>query len=530
VNNSDSIYCVINPKNDAYFEKVEFFKCYFSGPIRCFDHGYAPGDIDPTVTPYGVSKFYFTHCKMEDLKATFCKIDHCILEDAVIKNNKVRNFDYPVFYSSARSIIVPTNFEKLRSMRKKIEIEDNDVMCDDDYQPLTDATGSYYVFCLIEARDVYYRNNKVQGMKDDSERVVYDIYIYAQNATYEGNIWRNNISLSTDDTLFRYIIKSKGGAYTDYPTRTYRNNIWEFTNEWMERNGFTIDDCKTQFYDIVGGCHFVFENNYIKIPNFGGLVSSEEVSSFQINNNTISVEKVYYGSSFFIFNTGGETEWPCSLSNNRVEIKGGLNMLGLFHFVNPTKINNLSILGNRYLNNSETGSVGIGFTNSIPGGRANIEGNLVEGNLSYGYYHPPNASIFSKNNVFKNSNNNTTMRHFVHGLMEDSFVENTLYGFLEPGVLRHWPWRNTDYILDEQEVYIDFEISSYKGWNRIVYKYNIVYDDIEGKYKITFTDTNDTERILFIGDGTSYPLIKVIVEGGGTHEITVAFSEKDKYF
>jgi hypothetical protein len=213
------------------------------------------------------------------------------VNEAVIRGNRVTNFSY-VFYSNGITNGHPSE-EFIRDNSRRNFIEDNKVICTDDYDPKVKNGGfeaAYFCFALLESYSCECRNNIFEGfhMFDSPNTVVYDNYFSVTELIYEGNTWKNIVNF-TPDLQYVDIMKSKmgGTSANGTLTRTYRKNTYIVEKRYAEQfneDPFLLRKQIDTYQEWID--HVIIEDNYFDMYTLS-FNRFKYAKDYTFNNNTI---------------------------------------------------------------------------------------------------------------------------------------------------------------------------------------------------------------------------------------------------
>lgn len=219
------------------------------------------------------------------------RVEDTPVKSSHILNNKVTNFSY-VFYNNAITNGHPSGNYLISS--NNAVIENNEVVCTDDYDPLIRNGGfmseCYYCFAIIEGFKVECKNNTFEGfhVSDAPDTVVYDNYFSVTKLLYENNTWKNIVNF-TPGIQYVDIMKSKSATRVagEKTERTYRGNTYIVEPGYADRFGkdrFLLrKEINTYQTDID---RIIIEDNYydMYILSFRGPRFKE---LYKFNGNTV---------------------------------------------------------------------------------------------------------------------------------------------------------------------------------------------------------------------------------------------------
>lgn len=315
---------------------------------------------------------------------TFSVFADTCFDNFEFRNNDIRNFKYVVIDPAIENLPINASDAwkdkqtRLGKGMKNLIVENNIVINDDDWI-LDELSGDYYCLVVAETQNVFYNNNRVEGLKASVKIAVYDAYLSCGNVIYTNNIWRNNICFAHEEADWNNknntLIKCKSSG-----TRVYSNNLFETTAEYISMlisdYGAVRENCWVNLVSITSIADITIENNVFNIEVFRGFTSNISARIFNVVNNMFNIDTY--------------------LNGNLVSVYSDIVELG--------EVNNITtrFIGNTYNIKIANKTIALMSGSVTTNALVEIQNNHI--NLEQGtlYYNPsvPNGFLLQQNNFF----------------------------------------------------------------------------------------------------------------------------------
>ena len=294
---------------DFQINKLSIVNCSFFGNIRLFEIARNQDNV------FHICDGRINNNTFENNRTACISISNALADYIEVKNNIIKNFDN-LFFSWTVGDIAKTNTVQgisavdLAKDIKKIIIENNTCINDDDWYHNQYANISYYCFVQCECNKIIYRNNKVVGMKSfqpyriqpDSSGsylirlnlALYDAYLSCIDVTYENNYWENNVLFFYygNNTLLKAKdsqLRSVNGNTPAPGLRKYHNNIFISTQDYLKKHlTYYWKDIQKVSEDMSNEEFDQFLEEKLTIP-YVSFISNTCVNNWDIQNNTFNI-------------------------------------------------------------------------------------------------------------------------------------------------------------------------------------------------------------------------------------------------
>ena len=272
-------------------------------------------------------------------------IENVSIENIICNNNIITNTERSIFQLKGRNA---------NNIRNNITITNNILINDDSCWGDHTIYYIYYVFAIVECKNVTYKNNHVEGMKIKTKTpggygaVLYDFYGTGDNVIYENNVYKNNVAFYEFDDLTpnnNCLIKCKGAINMSYKNNSFiiEENFIEYfsKSETIKKNDFKILDYDASTY--IENRNWLVENNTIDVPYLSFESEGNDSKILVFKNNVINCKTIF--GAIFSLNSNDGLIRECINNSIIASEKHEKNPLNLFRSfsvnTNPIKENSL---------------------------------------------------------------------------------------------------------------------------------------------------------------------------------------------
>ena len=318
-----------------------------------------------TLKKTGSNYIFINNNVFENTFNSFIVMEDIIFKKLEFSNNTVHNFKRNFLCSDL-------NYADL-NLRPIIIIENNIVTNDDDCFFDETYSGLYYVFILVTAKNVYYRNNIVSGMKSNKNVALYNAYVIADEYFCENNTWKNNLCFSIDKENDE-LMKAKATL-----KKHFKYNTFLIEDEFIKK--FSVSE-KAQWVNL----HHVLtattselteiSNNYINVPELKLYSGAEDVGNFIFKNNNIKCLR--FSENILPYPKALNKSSDYLVINNDFDLGvSQTDSTSFYREIGKVKYNSITITGNI------------------------IKTNVLDGKDFYGFYGELNSKVCTiKDNTF----------------------------------------------------------------------------------------------------------------------------------
>lgn len=291
-----------------YIDNYSFTNNTVNGSICALNCGYQ-NNFTPVLGTNGFNNVSILNNSFSNITKIACfNLFDTIARKIEIKNNYVHNFTNRFF-----GLVISNDTGYESAIAENIvlaEIDNNYVICDNDYLEESSSGTGYYTFVLLGGNVCRFTNNHIEGMKSFNEIALYDSYLSVRELFYENNVIKNNLLFH--NTTNCYLIKSKGGSYNvGGLKRYYNNNTYIIEEDWQKL--FDADlDYDIGFIDLMdASTRYELTNCYIDVPHLRAFHSNDiaEYNRLVVKDNYIHIKKGQNNRVlFFCYTTSDDGE------------------------------------------------------------------------------------------------------------------------------------------------------------------------------------------------------------------------------
>ncbi len=329
----------INPPS---ITDITFKDNYITGNIEVID-SVTPDNLNYNFVPFSIERLVIENNEFYDVYNNAFRVlfwlEDTPVTTAYIRNNKVTNFSYCFYYNGITDSHAFTNY--LIKGSDYLLIENNTVVCTDDYDAVSRNDGDfpvYYCFALSEGFNVECRGNTFEGfhISDAPNTVVYDNYFSVTKLLYENNIWKNIVNF-TPGISHVEIMKSKNGFEINgvKTERIYRGNTYIVEPDYADRFGkdrYLLRKEANGFHTDINS--IIIEDNYFDMYILSFPYWSQEFKElYKFNRNTVlmdTVEHSIYAQAFaYVKNDPSFSLRKLIFTNNTIVYNSGASDQGV---------------------------------------------------------------------------------------------------------------------------------------------------------------------------------------------------------
>lgn len=346
-----------------------------------------------TLENTGSNYIFINNNVFENTFNSFIVMEDIIFKKMEFSNNTVHNFKRNFLYSDF-------NYANL-NLRPIIVIENNIVTNDDDCFFDETYSGLYYVFILVTAKNVYYRNNIVSGMKSNKNVALYNAYVIADEYFCENNTWKNNLCFSIDKENDE-LMKAKATL-----KKHFKYNTFLIEDEFIKK--FSVSE-KAQWVNL----HHVvtattselteISNNYINVPELKLYTGADDIGNFIFKNNNI--KSLRFDGNILPYPKKLNKTSDYLVMNNSFDLGvSQTNVLSFYREIGKVKYDDMTITGNIIKINLQDGKEFYGFYGELNSKICTIKDNTFIQELeSKGIFNPVQSSFnFKAERLFFNN-------------------------------------------------------------------------------------------------------------------------------
>lgn len=311
-------------------ELVKFNNNTFNGNIYIYKTTTA-STFDPN--SYAINNFTFSNNYISNNRKTPVFIRNYPLAICNIIGNTLRNVDNTVFDIAITNAAI---YEKeMFWLRPLITITDNDLRNDVDFECAGSET-IYQSLVVLEADQVDYLRNHVEGIWTTSNLSVYDAYLSCNTVNYKNNTNKNNVKFNAVISTTNVLMKSKGaaedvvvairnywdnhfiveeswidqvvleGANKDYSSVTYAQTGVDYQNKsssYIKNNTFDVYSMVSESDNYIHAVNYEISGNTFNLTYFNNIFTE----IIEIDDNTVADSVIFSDNIMSVLNRNETT-------------------------------------------------------------------------------------------------------------------------------------------------------------------------------------------------------------------------------
>ena len=242
--------------------------CFFAGSLTS----------KPSLASYGIQEVELSRNVCTNLYHHFFIFHNLPLGHCQCFANKVTNFNH--YFLGAMVDNAHSFADEMKEKAGSFEIAYNVVKNTDDWW-VPDVDDLYLCFAIIEANQVYYHNNNVEGLKCDHSLKTTDAILYSNHIVSRNNVWKNNLCFDASYYGGELFSSKSGGV------KYYEDNIFTVEKDWLKRIGKTADDYNIRLIEVVESAEWHIRRNKIIMPHLDLLVTGLLYTEFEFCDNIV---------------------------------------------------------------------------------------------------------------------------------------------------------------------------------------------------------------------------------------------------
>lgn len=268
----------------------------------------------PSLASYGIQEVELSRNVCKNIHHHFFIFHNLPVGHCSCIANKVTNFNH--YFLGAMVDNEHSYVDLMKVELGSFEIAYNVVKNTDDWW-VPDVADLYLCFAIIEANEVYYHHNHVEGLKCDHSLKTTDVILYSNHIVSRNNVWKNNLCF--DSSYYGgEVFSSKSGG-----VKYYEDNHYTVEKDWLERIGKTVDDYNIRLIEVVEASEWHIRRNIIIMPKLNLVGTGLLYKEFEFCDNIVRLDS---GVGCFLVNSRLSTyENPAVavMRGNEIEILGG---------------------------------------------------------------------------------------------------------------------------------------------------------------------------------------------------------------
>lgn len=299
-------------------ENIKMDKLIFTDNI-CEEHIRAAelnGSITsfPSLASYGIQEIELSRNVCKNIHHHFFLFHNLPVGHCSCIANKVTNFNH--YFLGCMVANEHSYVDLMQVELGSFEIAYNVVKNTDDWW-VPDVADLYLCFAIIEANEVYYHHNHVEGLKCDHSLKTTDVILYSNHVVSRNNVWKNNLCF--DVTYYGgelFSAKPKGVRY-------YEDNSYTVEKAWLTRIGKTVDDYNINLIEIVAESEWHIRRNKIIMPKVNFMSTGLLYTEFEFCDNVVRLDSSQGALLVNSRLSTNENPAVAVMRGNEIEILGG---------------------------------------------------------------------------------------------------------------------------------------------------------------------------------------------------------------